>query len=77
MPHLTPINSWKFHKFLEYVGCEFKRKKGSHLIYHRSDLSRPIVVPERKELPTFVILNNLRLLNISKEKYLLILEKIK
>ncbi len=76
MPHLTPIDYRKFHKFLIYIGCEFVRKHGSHCIYQRSDLKRPIVVPERKAIPTFVILNNLRLLNIPKEKYLKMLEQI-
>jgi len=76
VPHLTPIDYKTFHKFLIYIGCTFIRKHGSHCIYTRSDLKRPIVVPERKEIPTFVILNNLRLLNIPKEKYLKILEEI-
>ena len=77
MQHLTPIHYGKFTKFLEYIGCEFERQKGSHLIYKRSDLKRPIVFPAHKELSRTVILNNLRTLNISKEKYLEILEKIK
>ena len=76
MPHLAPIHYSKFHKFLQYVGCEFKRKKGSHLIYTRFDLPRPIVIPERKSIPVFIIKNNLKLLNISNEKYLEILEKL-
>ena len=73
---MIPIDYKTFHKFLIYIGCEFIRKKGSHCIYTRSDLKRPIVIPERKEIPTFIILNNLRLLNIPKEKYLEILEQI-
>ncbi len=76
MPHLTPIHYGKFCKFLEYIGCEFKRKKGSHLIYTRHDLSRPIVIPEHKHLSLIVITGNLKTLGISKEKYLKLLEKI-
>jgi len=76
MPHLAPIHYATFHKFLQYVGCEFQRKKGSHLIYKRFDLLRPIVIPERKSIPVFIIKNNLKLLNISNEKYLQILEKL-
>ena len=33
------------------------------MIYTRFDLPRPIVVPERKNIPVFVIKNNLKLLN--------------
>lgn len=76
MPHIAPIHYGLFHKFLLYVGCEFHRKKGSHSIYKRFDLHRPIVVPERKNIPVFIIKNNLKLLNISNEKYLEILEKL-
>lgn len=46
------------------------------MIYTRFDLIRPIVVPERKNIPVFIIKNNLRVLNISSEKYLSILEKL-
>ena len=77
MPRLTPIHYGKFAKFLEYIGCEFARQEGSHLIYKRSDLLRPIVFPASKELSLTVITNNLRTLNISKEKYLEIIVKIK
>ncbi len=77
MPRLTPIHYGKFAKFLEYIGCQFVRQRGSHMIYRRSDLNRPIVFLASKQLSTIVITNNLRTLNISKEKYLEILEKIK
>jgi len=77
MPRLVPIYYGKFAKFLEYIGCEFDRKKGSHLIYKRSDLLRPIVFPASKELSTIVIMSNLKTLGISKDKYLEIFEKIK
>jgi len=58
------------------VGCEHKRKRGDHRIYWRKDLKRPIVVPQEKQLPIFIIRNNLRTLKISPEEYLEILKKI-
>ena len=77
MSRLIPVHYGKFCKFLEYVGCEFVRKTGSHLIYRRNDLPRSIVVPEHKELSMTVIFSNLKTLGISKEKYQEIMEKIK
>lgn len=65
MPRLTPISWRKFEKFLLFVGCEYKRKRGDHRIYWRKDLKRPIVIPQEKQLPIFVIRNNLRTLKIS------------
>ncbi|MCD4780047.1 MAG: type II toxin-antitoxin system HicA family toxin [Candidatus Omnitrophica bacterium] len=77
MPRLTPIHYGKFCKFLDYVGCSFKHQTGSHLIYTRTDLRRPIVVPKKKQLSMTVIQSNLRTLVISKEKYLEIIKIIK
>ena len=77
MPRLIPVHYGKFCKFLEYVGLTFKRQKGSHLVYVRDDLPRPIIVPKKKALSRNIILTNLRSLGISKEKYLDIITKIR
>ena len=76
MPRITPIHWKKFEKFLFVAGCVFKREKGDHRIYWRVGLSRPIVLPRDSELPVFVIQYNLRLLGMSKDQYLEILENI-
>ncbi len=76
MPSLRAIHHTKFIKFLLYVGCELVRKKGSHFIYHRTDLIRPVVIPAKGDLPVFIILNNLRILNITREKYLEIIDRV-
>jgi predicted RNA binding protein YcfA (HicA-like mRNA interferase family) len=67
---LTPVDYRRFDKFLRYVGCEFVRQKGDHRIYRKANLKRPIVIPAIKDIPVFIILNNLRVLGISKEEYL-------
>ena len=76
MSRLNPIDYKRFEKFLFYVGCEFVRQKGDHRIYQKANLKRPIVVPAIKDIPVFIILNNLRILGISKEEYILTLENI-
>ncbi len=76
MTRLTPIHWKKFELFLLFVGCHFEREKGDHRIYWRDDLKRPVVIPRDKELPVFVIRNNLRILGISSKKYLEILKRI-
>ncbi len=60
----------KFEKFLLGVGCEFKRGKGDHRIYWKKGIKRPIVIPRDTSLPAFVVLNNLKILGISREEYL-------
>lgn len=76
MPNITPLDWKEFEKFLLYIGCEFKRQKGDHRVYSRSDLKRPVILPMYKSLPIFIIRNNLRTLGISHDEYLEILKKI-
>jgi len=76
MARLTPI-SWKdFEKFILFLGCKFKHQKGSHRVYTRSGLKRPLVVPAYDEIPMFVIRNNLRILGMTTEEYLEILKRL-
>ena len=76
MTRLAPIRWRKFEKFLLFVGCHFEREKGDHRIYWRENLKRPVVIPRDRELPVFIIRNNLRILGINPEEYLEILKRI-
>ncbi len=76
MPHLTPIKRKKFEKFLKFIGCNLKRIKGDHFIYERVGLDRPVVITADKEVPVFIIRNNLRTLKITPEEYLAILRDL-
>lgn len=76
MSRITPIPWRKFEKFVLYVGCKFDRQRGDHLIYIRSDLKRPVVFPEDDQIPVFIIRNNLRILKISSEEYLEIMNRV-
>ena len=70
--------SWKeFEKFLLYIGCSFERQKGSHRIYSKPGLPRPVIVPTYKSLPVFIIKNNLRTLGMSQKQFGEIIQKIK
>ena len=75
MPRIQSIHWKEFEKFLLFIGCEFKREKGDHRIYWKKGLKRPIVLPRDTALPAFIILNNLRVLNVSRDKYLKIIKK--
>lgn len=62
--------SWqRFENFLLAIGCEFKIQEGSHRKYKKQGILRPIIVPCYKELPDFIIQNNLRTLGISREQF--------
>jgi len=65
-----------FERFLMTVGCEFISEVGDHRKYRKPGLSRPIITPREKELPHFIILNNLRILWISRDDYLKRISKL-
>lgn len=56
-------------KIFEKAGCIYARTKGDHLIYHFPGAIRPVVIPKYKEVPIFVIKNNMRIIGMSREKY--------
>jgi len=67
---LGRIHWKKFERFLLYVGCEFISEEGDHRKYSKKGILRSIIIPREKNLPQFIILNNLRTLGISREEYL-------
>ena len=76
MPKLAPI-SWKtFEKVLLSVGCVLKRREGSHRVYWKDGLLRPIIIQAKGHIPVFIILNNLRTLGVSKEAYFKVLNSL-
>ena len=77
MPRLTPIHFRTFCQILEKTGCVYQRQEGDHLIYHKKGASRAIVIPCYKELPIFVIQNNLKVAGISRKDYFRLLSKKK
>ncbi|MEK7545106.1 MAG: type II toxin-antitoxin system HicA family toxin [Patescibacteria group bacterium] len=77
MGQLGSIHWKKFEKFLFHVNCEFKREKGDHRIYWKSGVNRPLVIPRDRTLPPFIIMNNLRVLGVTKEEFLKVIGKMK
>ncbi len=63
-------------KIFEKAGCVYSRTKGDHLIYHYSGAIRPVVIPKYKEVPVFVIRNNMRTIGMARDEYFALLEMI-
>jgi predicted RNA binding protein YcfA (HicA-like mRNA interferase family) len=62
-------------KIFEMAGCVYVRTKGDHLIYRYPEAVRPVIIPKYKKIPTFVIKNNMRVIGMSREGYLKLLER--
>ncbi len=71
MPRIGPVSLRAFEHFLIEMGCVSKRQKGSHKIYHRPGLARPIVLPiHGKELPAPYVRSALKGLGVSEDEFL-------
>ena len=70
--------SWKeFDKVLLRIGCTFKRQKGSHRVYWKEGLNRPIILPAHtRDLSLRVIKSNLKTLNLTEEQFIELLNEI-
>ena len=73
---IKPTNYQAQVKIFESAGCTYVRTQGDHLVYHYSGAKRPVVIPKYKEVPVFIIKNNMKVIGMSVEKYLSLLEKI-
>jgi len=52
------------------------RTQGDHLIYHYPGAIRPVVIPKYREVPVFIIRNNMKIIGMSRKTYLELLQKV-
>lgn len=76
MPKIVPVPSSKLRKVFEKAGFKCIRIEGDHYVYTKPGIARPVVIPEWPEVPVFIIRNNLRTANISRDEYFEILKTI-
>ncbi len=70
MQRIRALPYEKVVKIFETAGCMFQHTKGDHLIFHFAGARRPVVIPKYKEVPVFVIKNNMKVIGLSREQYL-------
>jgi len=76
MPKISPIPARKLMRVFEKAGFTCVRIEGDHHVYTKKGVARPIVIPNWPEIPVFIIRNNLRSANISREEYLALLAEV-
>ena len=76
MDRIVPIHYDKLVKVFQNAGFRTSRTKGDHVIMVKKDIRRPLVIPKVKDVPVFIIRNNLRSAGLSREEYLRYLEKV-
>ena len=75
MPRLTPVHYRKLARVFEKVGFVLDRREGDHLIFVKSGILRPVVIPMYSTVPVFIIQNNLKTAGIGRDDYLKILKQ--
>jgi len=76
MPKISPIPARKLMRIFERAGFSCVRIEGDHYVYTKDGVARPIVIPDWREVPVFIIKNNLRSANISREEYFTLLAEV-
>lgn len=75
---LNSVTISQFESFLELCLCKFVKSEKGHVKYSRSDLFRPIIFQNHiQPIPEFIILNNLRVLSLTKKDFFDILDGAK
>lgn len=76
MPRLTPIHWRKLVKILEIEGAVIVGQTGDHTELKKEGAKRRLVVPKYRNIPPFIIKNNLETAGITRNRYFELLEKV-
>ncbi|MEK6692888.1 MAG: type II toxin-antitoxin system HicA family toxin [Nitrospirota bacterium] len=76
MSRIVAIPASKLRRVFEKAGFKCLRTEGDHFVYTKPGIIRPVVIPDWPAVPVFIIKNNLRTANISREKYFKLLERV-
>ena len=69
MPKLSPVSYKELVKVFEADGFHWVRTEGDHMVFTKTGVLRPIVIPKYAAVPVFVIKNNLRTAGMSRDRY--------
>ena len=76
MPRITQIHWRKLIKVLEIEGAVIVGQTGDHIELKKEGARRRLVVPKYKNIPIFIIKNNLETAGISRKRYFELLRKV-
>ncbi|MDO8570434.1 MAG: type II toxin-antitoxin system HicA family toxin [Candidatus Daviesbacteria bacterium] len=76
MARITPIHWQKLLKLFQAEGCVLVGQTGDHLELKKKGAKRRIVIPKYRDIPVFIIENNLKTAGISRKRYFELLKKV-
>lgn len=69
MPKFAPVDWKTLECIFIAAGFQFARQEGSHRSYLKAGVARPVVIPTYREVPVFIIRNNLKTAGLSRDDY--------
>lgn len=66
----------KLRKIVEKAGFVCVRTERDHFVYVKTEVPRPVVIPDWDEIPVFIIKNNLRTADLSRDEYFAFLNQV-
>ena len=75
MPAIRPVSFKALECVFENDGFRCVREEGDHLIFTKPRVIRPVVIPRYHAVPVFIIKNNLRTAQMSRDRYFELLAK--
>ena len=76
MPRFRPEHWRKLEAIFVAAGFRFVRQEGSDRSYVKVGVTRPVVIPAYKEVPVFIIRNNLKTAGLSRDEYFRLLAQV-
>ncbi|MFH1170767.1 MAG: type II toxin-antitoxin system HicA family toxin [Candidatus Vogelbacteria bacterium] len=76
MSRLAPLHYRKLVRVFEKLGFVLDRTEGDHLMYTKSGIKRPVVIPVYKAVPVFIINNNINTAGITREEFFNLLNQL-
>jgi len=76
MARITPIHWQKLLKIFQSEGAVLVGQTGDHLELKKEGAKRRIVIPKYRDIPVFIIENNLKTAGISRKRYFELLKKV-
>ena len=76
MRNLSNVSVSEFRAIMLLLGLSKVRTKGGHEAWMKAGMTRPAIVQTHVDpVPEYVLHNNLRIIGISREEFLALLEK--
>lgn len=69
MLKLSPVSYKVLACVFEHDGFRCVREEGDHMVFTKTGVLRPVVIPKYRSIPVFIIKNNLRTAGVSRERY--------